>query len=147
MQEENTQDSNQNYYNPKQNYNQTSDKQKDQVAELLKQNLELNKEIYRMTKTVKNYVVWERVFGTIKIFIFIIPLILGFIYLPPLLGNYLQKYSSVLTNISSGLGNFANFGNFKENNVLNSEDSLEDNDQVNELLNKIRPEDIKKFLQ
>jgi len=66
------------------------------IKKLLEQNLEYSKQIYRYTKYVKNYAFWAQVAGVIKILLIVVPIILGIIYLPPLLGNVFEQYKGVL---------------------------------------------------
>lgn len=77
------------------------------IKELLEKNLELTQEIFKMTKSIKSYIVWERVFGVIKLLLIVVPIILGVIYLPPLLKNVIGQYQSLLgTQGNSGSGGF-----------------------------------------
>jgi len=101
----------------------------EEIKKLLKENLKLNQEIYKMVKNIKSYIFWQRIFGVIKILIIIIPLIIGIIYLPPLLKQVTGQYQSLL-----GLGQ----------NDLNLENLLGDEGlNVNSLLEDYRAEKIK----
>jgi len=71
------------------------DKSEDLTA-LLKSNLEMTKEIRAMVKHINNYVAWQRLFAWIKVFLILIPLIIGALYLPPLLKDVFSQYSSLL---------------------------------------------------
>lgn len=61
---------------------------------LLRQNLEISQEILNKTNWVKSYLKWQKVMNLVKIFIFVIPIIIGLIYLPPLLQGYLEQLST-----------------------------------------------------
>jgi hypothetical protein len=76
----------------------TSDQE---IKELLKENLKLNKEIHEMVKSVKTYIVWQRVWFVLKILIIAVPLILGFIYLPPILSDMFERYKETLSVFQS----------------------------------------------
>lgn len=67
-----------------------------QVKKLLKENLELNQKIYEMVKSIKSYIFWQRVFGVLKILIIVIPIIIGIVYLPPLIKDALRQYQGLL---------------------------------------------------
>lgn len=67
-----------------------------EIKELLEKNLEMNKEIREMVKSVKTYIVWQRVWFVLKLVIIIIPITLGFIYLPPILSDIFEQYKGVL---------------------------------------------------
>ncbi len=66
------------------------------IKGLLKKNLELTEEIYKMTKSVKHFVTLQRIFGVIKLLIIIVPIVLGIIYLPPLIENLVKQYQGLL---------------------------------------------------
>jgi hypothetical protein len=55
----------------------------DKVEKLLKENLETTQEIREMTRYIKRYVVVSQILGFIKLVLFVIPVVLGIIYLPP----------------------------------------------------------------
>ncbi len=68
----------------------------EEIKQLLEKNLELTGEIHKMTKTIKNYVVFQRIMSLIYLLIIVIPIIIGFIYLPPILKNLFNQYQSLM---------------------------------------------------
>lgn len=70
----------------------------------MEQNLELTKEIYSMTKKMKGYLAWQRLVSLFYLFIIIAPIILGIIYLPPLLGGIFDQYKDLL-GVQAGTAN------------------------------------------
>lgn len=62
---------------------------------LLRQNLELSQEILNRTIWIKKYLKWQQVMGYVKIFIIVIPIIIGLVYLPPLLKGYFDQLASL----------------------------------------------------
>jgi len=62
----------------------------------MEQNLELTKEIYTMTKKMKSYLAFQRLVSLFYLFIIIAPIVLGIIYLLPLLSGLLDQYKDVL---------------------------------------------------
>ena len=68
----------------------------DRIEKLLRRNLELTEEIHKMTKRIDQFVFWQKVLGTLQILIIVVPIILGVIYLPPLLENVLSQYQKLL---------------------------------------------------
>jgi len=66
------------------------------IKELMEENLRLTKEIYAMSKYMKRFVIWNQIFGVIKILLIAIPLILGIMYLPPLLNQVMSQYQDLL---------------------------------------------------
>ncbi|MBD3247778.1 hypothetical protein GF382_00625 [Candidatus Falkowbacteria bacterium] len=66
------------------------------VDDLIKKNLEVGSEILETVRYIKRYVVWMKIWGVIKVLIILIPLMIGFLYLPPLLNNLYGQYKSLL---------------------------------------------------
>ncbi|MFZ2309958.1 MAG: hypothetical protein WAW11_00240 [Patescibacteria group bacterium] len=62
---------------------------------LLRQNLELSQEILDRTIWIKKYLKWQQIMGYVKIFIIVIPIIIGLVYLPPLLKSYFDQLASL----------------------------------------------------
>ncbi len=63
--------------------------------ELLRHNLEVSQEILEKTDIIKNYVKWQKVWSTVRLLLILVPLLIGFLYLPPLIKNYLDQFSSL----------------------------------------------------
>lgn len=76
----------------------------EEIKKLLEQNLALNREIYRHTKYIRTYVFWAQVAGVIKILLIVVPVVLGIIYLPPLLKNLFEQYKNLI-GIQAGVSN------------------------------------------
>lgn len=66
-----------------------------ELKDLLKENLKVSQEIRVMVSHINRYVAWQRIFGVIKIFIVLVPIIIGFIYLPPLLKDLFKQVLSI----------------------------------------------------
>jgi len=66
-----------------------------ELHKLLQENLKISKELQKMTEKINRWVVWQRVTGIIKILIIIIPIVLGVIYLPPLVKKSVQPLQDV----------------------------------------------------
>ncbi len=73
------------------------------MEELLKRNLELTEEIHKMTKKIDRFVFWQKITWTLNILIIVVPIVLGIIYLPPLLKNTLGQYQKLLEDGSNGV--------------------------------------------
>ncbi len=71
-------------------------KEAGQVKKILEENLKLTKEIYKMTKSIKSFVLWQRIFGALKILIIVVPIVLGIIYLPAILEKAFTPYKELL---------------------------------------------------
>ena len=76
----------------------------EQIKKLLEQNLKLTQEIYAMTKKMKSYLAFQRLVSLFYLFIIIAPIVLGIIYLPPLLGGLFNQYKDLL-GVQAGSAN------------------------------------------
>jgi len=81
----------------------------DEIKKLLEENLRLAAETHKMVKKIKSYMFWQNVWNFLKILIIVVPIIIGIIYLPPLLKGVFQQYQSLLGG-GDGL-NLENLGN------------------------------------
>ncbi|MFH1522640.1 MAG: hypothetical protein ABIE43_02360 [Patescibacteria group bacterium] len=86
------------------------------IKELLEKNLELSQDMHKMVKSIKNYVIGQRIWFVIKLLIIAIPLIVGFIYLPPLLKDLFVQYKELLGGVSGASSNLESL--FKESGSL-----------------------------
>ncbi len=68
----------------------------EEIKKLLEKNLELTEEIFKMTKSIKSFVIHQRIFGALKLLLIAVPIILGIIYLPPLLSGITEQYKDLL---------------------------------------------------
>ena len=70
--------------------------QNDDVKNLLEKNLELTQEIHGMMKSVKRYMLWQRIMGIIYFLLIVVPIVLSILYLPPLMKNLFGQYQQIL---------------------------------------------------
>ncbi len=66
------------------------------LASLLKANLEMTKDIQVMVQRINRYVAWQRLFSWLRILLILIPLIIGALYLPPLFRDIINQYNSLI---------------------------------------------------
>ncbi|MFA5753767.1 MAG: hypothetical protein WC905_00175 [Patescibacteria group bacterium] len=62
------------------------------ILKLLQANLVRSEEILGKIKFIKKYIFWQQTWGAVRLLIIAIPIILGFIYLPPLIRDSLESY-------------------------------------------------------
>lgn len=67
-----------------------------ELKELLEKNLEKNQEILLKINKFNNYIIWQRVWLVVKLFLIMVPVIISVIYLPPLLKNAFSSYQELL---------------------------------------------------
>ena len=68
----------------------------EEIKKLLEKNLELNQEIYVLVSKMNKWIFWQRIWSVLKIAVIIIPLAIGFLYLPPLLKDAFSQYQELL---------------------------------------------------
>lgn len=70
----------------------------EKLERLLQDNLKSSAEVLAAVKSIKKYTRWQQLWSTFRFFLIAIPIILGFIYLPPIINDALQTYKSLLLN-------------------------------------------------
>ena len=68
----------------------------EEIKKILEENLKLTQEIYEMTKKIKSFITFQKVMSFVYFFLIVGPLVLGIIFLPPLLKNVFSQYSELL---------------------------------------------------
>lgn len=68
----------------------------EEIKKILEQNLALTKEIYVMTKKIKDYITFQKVMSLVYLTLIVVPIILSIIYLPPLLKGAFDQYKDIL---------------------------------------------------
>ncbi|MCX6794766.1 MAG: hypothetical protein NTY31_02145 [Candidatus Falkowbacteria bacterium] len=68
------------------------------LEELLQDNLKNSAATLQAIKDIKRYIRWQQVWSTCRFFLIVVPLVLGFIYLPPLIKDALQSYKNLFSN-------------------------------------------------
>ncbi len=66
------------------------------ALKLLQLNLEKTEEILKISRDIKNYIKWQRIWSTVRLILIIAPIIIGFLYLPSLFREYVDSYKSIL---------------------------------------------------
>lgn len=74
------------------------------LKKILEQNLEINQKVLETVSYIKRYIIFQKIWGVIKIFIVIIPIIIGIIYLPPLLKGLFEPFRNVFGVMDSVSG-------------------------------------------
>lgn len=77
---------------PSQNLNQNNAS----LEALVRENLELTRQIYALTEKTRRYIFYGEIMSVVKIILVVGPLILGALYLGPLLKQTLDTYANLL---------------------------------------------------
>ena len=73
-----------------------SGSQSEEIVKLLRTNLERSEEILKIAQGIKSYIRWQNIWGILRLLLIAIPIVLGFIYLPPLFKDLFESYRSIL---------------------------------------------------
>lgn len=117
-------------------------KEKD-ITELIQENIEMNQEMHHMLKSIKTYILMQRIWFGLKVLLILIPIILGVIYLPPVFQEWAGKYRDLLQSGSSNVlekvlpGNGADKENFDQKELQTIEETLS-SEQKRQLLQQLR---------
>ncbi len=68
----------------------------EEIKDLLIKNIKWSEAVYNQNKKIQSHLRWMSIAGFLRLFIILIPLIIGIIYLPPLLGEVFSQYQSLL---------------------------------------------------
>jgi len=85
------------------------------VEKLIKENLEITREIHDYTRKTSRYILFSQILSIVKIIIIIGPIILAILYLPSLLSGAFSTYSDLL---GGGTGQTVIEGNSFLNKLL-----------------------------
>lgn len=80
-----------------------------ELKELLEKNLALAQETNLLVKKINKYITFQKVVSFIYFLIIVLPIVIGIIYLPPLLKNLIGQYQDVLNTGGGSPGNLNNF--------------------------------------
>lgn len=67
-----------------------------EISELLSENLKYTKACYAVLEKMNRWILWQKVFFILKLFLIVVPIILGIIFLPSLLGTAFAPYIELL---------------------------------------------------
>lgn len=67
-----------------------------EILKLLQTNLARSEEILGRLKFIKKYIFWQQVGSVVRVLIILIPIVIGFIYLPPLIRDSIGSYQDLL---------------------------------------------------
>ena len=74
------------------------------TKKLLEENLELTKKIQTQTTYIKRYVITAQVFSVLKVLLIVVPIVIGIIYIPPLLKEFQPMLKNTLGLYQTALG-------------------------------------------
>jgi hypothetical protein len=66
------------------------------LANLLRANLKNGEETLKILAELKKYIRWQQIWSAIRLLLIVVPLVLGVIYLPPIIKDVFSVYQSFL---------------------------------------------------
>jgi len=97
------------------------------LENLLQENIRLTKEIHHMSKRVNRYVTIQNILSAIYFLLIVAPLIIGAIYLPSLLGNYLNPYLELLNENKGAAETIQGYDSAKMMDIVNQAQKMINN--------------------
>jgi hypothetical protein len=111
------------------------------IKKLLEKNLKLAEKLQKDIKYIKRYVITSQILGVLKILIIVVPIVLGIIYLPPLIREMMEPYKQLFGGNPMEMLIEGDTGNLNLDNI--NPDSLNlDNIDLDQL-----PPEVRKFLK
>lgn len=74
----------------------------DELKKIMEENLRLTRETNEMVHKIKAYINFQKVMSLIYFLLIVVPIILGIIYLPPLLGTMIKQYQGLMGTVPTG---------------------------------------------
>ena len=80
----------------------------EELKRVINQNQETLTDINRRLHRIEKKFFWNSIFGFVKTFIILAPIILGIIYLTPILKDYIKIFDPIFKNLPATLQNLSN---------------------------------------
>ncbi len=74
------------------------------LERLLKENIKLNEKIYKSCQKTEKYIYFIKSFGIVKTILIVIPIIIGILYLIPIVGDFIGVYKELFTEAGEAMG-------------------------------------------
>lgn len=74
----------------------------DKLTELLEKNLKWSQIIYEQNRKINRKMLWAAIGSWLKVLLIAVPLVLGLLYLPPLIKQLTSSYTDLLGGVKSG---------------------------------------------
>lgn len=74
------------------------------LERLLKENIELNEKIYESCQRTEKYIYFIKAFNIVKFILIVVPIVIGILYVIPLLGSFFDMYKDLFTSAGEATG-------------------------------------------
>lgn len=72
----------------------------EEISKILEENLRLAQETHEMVRKIRKHIAWQKAISIFYLLLFVVPMILSLIYLPPLLKGVFGQYGQLLQSAS-----------------------------------------------
>jgi hypothetical protein len=103
----------------------------EEIKRLLLQNLAKTSALEIEVKKIRNYQIWQQIFGVIKVIVIVVPVVLAVLYAIPLFKQALATYQGLISGVSSIQGKTGQVNILEIMNGLNGKVS---EDQIKQFL-------------
>jgi hypothetical protein len=73
----------------------------EELKSLIARNLRETEEVKQAVKKIQRYILWQQIFGWIKLIIIVVPIILAIIYAMPLFKQAIGAYQSLMGKVDA----------------------------------------------
>jgi hypothetical protein len=80
----------------------------EELRQIIKENKQILDGIDKRMHRIEKKFIWNSIFGFIKTVVILAPIIIGIIYLTPILKDYVKIFNPILKNLPVALQNLAN---------------------------------------
>lgn len=74
----------------------TSEPGSEELRDLVIKSIKWSEVVYKQNKSIKKHLKWMSIMSTVRLLLVLVPIVLGIIYLPPLLSDVWDEYQSLL---------------------------------------------------
>jgi len=103
----------------------------EEIKRLLLQNLAKTSALELEVKKIRNYQIWQQVFGVVKVIVIVVPVVLAVLYAVPFFKQALSTYQGLINGVSSIQGKTGQVNILEIMNGLNGKVS---EDQIKQFL-------------
>jgi len=103
----------------------------EEIKHLLLQNLAKTSALEIEIKKIRNYQIWQQIFGVVKVIVIVVPVVLAVLYAIPLFKQALAAYQGLIGGVSSLQGKTGQVNILEIMNGLNGKVS---EDQIKQFL-------------
>lgn len=74
------------------------------MRQLIQKNFEYTKAVHEDVKKIRKYILWQQIFGIIKVILVVVPMVIAIIFAAPFLKQALETYKEIMTSLKGVTG-------------------------------------------